>query len=160
MRLLRVLPWTIAWVACAGAATATAAPGDLDPSYAGTGWVRTLEVRSAGNNYLPRGAGAVAVQPDGCGEWKRSLIPSGRLGFEALDRIVLASGSCASKPVGRALVAHPHEGLDRRRRRGAPRRAHGARADRAAPDDRLGVVSRAIFCEPRVTLRPGAPFRG
>src|SRR5215211_5198592 len=42
-----------------------ASPGDLDGSFSGDGWVRTLEVRSPGNNYLPRAAEDVAVQPDG-----------------------------------------------------------------------------------------------
>src|SRR3990170_1894052 len=47
-------------------ASAAAAPGDLDPTFGGgAGWVRTLEVRDASNDYLPRGAGDVAVQPDG-----------------------------------------------------------------------------------------------
>ena len=44
---------------------AAAAPGDLDGSFSGDGWVRTLEVRSPANNYLPRGADDVTVQPDG-----------------------------------------------------------------------------------------------
>jgi uncharacterized delta-60 repeat protein len=52
----------------AGLALAPAAagsPGDLDGSFSGDGWLRTLEVRSPGNNYLPRVAEDVAVQPDG-----------------------------------------------------------------------------------------------
>ena len=44
---------------------ASGAGGDLDPSFSGDGWVRTLEVRSASNNYLPAGAEDVALQPDG-----------------------------------------------------------------------------------------------
>jgi uncharacterized delta-60 repeat protein len=44
---------------------AAAAPGDLDGSLAGVGWVRTLELRAGGDNYLPAGAEAVAIQPDG-----------------------------------------------------------------------------------------------
>jgi uncharacterized delta-60 repeat protein len=52
-------------LACAAPPAAAAAPGDLDPSFAGAGWVRTLEVRAGGNNFLPRGAEGVAVQPDG-----------------------------------------------------------------------------------------------
>jgi uncharacterized delta-60 repeat protein len=44
---------------------ASAAGGELDPSFSGDGWVRTLEVRSASNNYLPGGAEDVALQPDG-----------------------------------------------------------------------------------------------
>ena len=51
--------------ALALAPTAAAAPGDLDGSFSGDGWLRTLEVRSADNNYLPRGAEDMAVQPDG-----------------------------------------------------------------------------------------------
>lgn len=44
---------------------AGAGGGDLDPSFSGDGWLRTLEVRSASNNFLPRGAEDVAVQADG-----------------------------------------------------------------------------------------------
>ena len=44
---------------------ATGAPGDLDGSFSGDGWLRTLEVRSSNTNYLPRGAEDVAIQPDG-----------------------------------------------------------------------------------------------
>ena len=51
--------------ALALAPAAAGAPGDLDSSFSGDGWLRTLEVRSADNNYLPRGAEDVAVQPDG-----------------------------------------------------------------------------------------------
>jgi len=45
--------------------SALTAPGDLDGSFSGDGWLRTLEVRSPTNNYLPRGAEDIAVQPDG-----------------------------------------------------------------------------------------------
>jgi hypothetical protein len=58
----------IAWCllgALALAPAAAAASGDLDGSFSGDGWLRTLEVRSAQNNYLPRGAEDIAVQPDG-----------------------------------------------------------------------------------------------
>jgi len=44
---------------------ADGSPGDLDISFSGDGWLRTLEVRSSDNNYLPRTAEHVAVQPDG-----------------------------------------------------------------------------------------------
>jgi uncharacterized delta-60 repeat protein len=55
-----------ALLGCATVAPAAAgSPGDLDSSFSGDGWVRTLEVRSADNNYLPRVAEDVAVQPDG-----------------------------------------------------------------------------------------------
>jgi uncharacterized delta-60 repeat protein len=46
-------------------AVTLAGGGDLDPSFSGDGWVRTLEVRSATNNYLPKGAEDAALQPDG-----------------------------------------------------------------------------------------------
>ena len=47
------------------APAAAASPGDLDGSFSGDGWLRTLDVRSADNNYLPRGTEDVAVQGDG-----------------------------------------------------------------------------------------------
>jgi uncharacterized delta-60 repeat protein len=47
------------------AVPAAAAPGDLDSSFSGDGWVRTLEVRTETNNYLPEGAEDIAIQPDG-----------------------------------------------------------------------------------------------
>src|SRR5919107_1732104 len=47
------------------APAAAGSPGDLDGSFSDHGWLRTLEVRSAQNNYLPRVAEDVAVQPDG-----------------------------------------------------------------------------------------------
>jgi uncharacterized delta-60 repeat protein len=47
------------------APAAAGSPGDLDGSFSGDGWLRTLEVRSTANNYLPRGAEDVAVQRDG-----------------------------------------------------------------------------------------------
>ena len=52
-------------VAAGWAALALAAGGELDPSFSGDGWVRTLEVRSATNTYLPRGGEDIALQPDG-----------------------------------------------------------------------------------------------
>jgi len=64
---MRLLAVTVAVLgALAVPAAASAAPGDLDPSFGGgAGWVRTLEVRDASNNYLPEGAEDVAVQGDG-----------------------------------------------------------------------------------------------
>ena len=47
------------------APAATGASGELDGSFSGDGWLRTLEVRSSNSNYLPRGADDVAIQPDG-----------------------------------------------------------------------------------------------
>jgi uncharacterized delta-60 repeat protein len=52
-------------VALSWAAPAGAAPGDLDGSFSDDGWVRTLEVRTETNNYLPKGAEDLAIQPDG-----------------------------------------------------------------------------------------------
>jgi hypothetical protein len=52
-------------VAVAWAAVALAAGGELDPSFSGDGWVRTLEVRSPPNTYPPRGGEDVALQSDG-----------------------------------------------------------------------------------------------
>ena len=57
-----------AWVVLAAGIVAGighAAGGEFDPSFSGDGWVRTLEVRSASNNYLPEGAEDIAIQPDG-----------------------------------------------------------------------------------------------
>jgi len=63
---MRLLAASVVVLALAVPATASAAPGDLDPSFGGgAGWVRTLEVRDASNNYLPEGAEDVAIQPDG-----------------------------------------------------------------------------------------------
>ena len=47
------------------APAAAGSPGDLDGSFSGDGWLRTLEVRSSDNNYLPKVAEDVAIQPDG-----------------------------------------------------------------------------------------------
>ena len=44
---------------------ATASPGELDPTFSGDGWVRTLEVTTPSNNYLPDGAHGAAVGPGG-----------------------------------------------------------------------------------------------
>ena len=52
-------------VAMSWAAPAEAAPGDLDGSFSGDGWVWTLELRTETNNYLPKGAEDLAIQPDG-----------------------------------------------------------------------------------------------
>jgi uncharacterized delta-60 repeat protein len=59
-RASAVLALLVTW-----AAPAAAAPGDLDTSFSGDGWVRTLEVRTETNNYLPEGAEDLAIQPDG-----------------------------------------------------------------------------------------------
>jgi uncharacterized delta-60 repeat protein len=62
---MRLAASTIAALALAVApATAAATPGALDPSFSADGWTRTLEVRSASNNYLPDGAQDVAIARD------------------------------------------------------------------------------------------------
>ena len=63
IRVVAIACAALGWLALPGAAAA--APGDLDGSFSGGGWLRTLEVRSPANNYLPRGAEDLAVQPDG-----------------------------------------------------------------------------------------------
>jgi hypothetical protein len=86
-------------------ATATAAPGALDPSFSGDGWTRTLEARSASNSYLPDGA-------DG-GYARAVLVHAGR--------VVVG---------GRAFADRERDSSDwvlaRYTLRGAPDRAFGA----------------------------------
>lgn len=47
------------------AVPAAAAPGDLDPTFSGDGWVRTYEVTGRSRGFFPKGAEDVAIQPDG-----------------------------------------------------------------------------------------------
>jgi uncharacterized delta-60 repeat protein len=62
----RVLRTAAVWLVIAGSATTLAAGGGLDSSFAGgSGWLRTVEVRSPSNNYLPGGAEDLALQADG-----------------------------------------------------------------------------------------------
>ena len=64
MRRATAVIWALlGWAALAPAAAGS--PGDLDSSFSSDGWLRTLEVRSADNNYLPAAAEDVAVQRDG-----------------------------------------------------------------------------------------------
>jgi uncharacterized delta-60 repeat protein len=63
MRATAIVSALLGGVALAPAAAGS--PGDLDGSFSGDGWLRTLEVRSSDNNYLPRVAEDVAVQSDG-----------------------------------------------------------------------------------------------
>jgi uncharacterized delta-60 repeat protein len=44
---------------------AAAAPGALDPSFSGNGWVRTYDVFGYSKQFFPKGAEDVAIQPDG-----------------------------------------------------------------------------------------------
>jgi uncharacterized delta-60 repeat protein len=102
-------------IAAAGwAVIALAAGGELDPSFSGDGWVRTLEVRSPTNTYLPRGGEDVALQPDGkilvTGEildgtshWYFGVLRYTADG--SLDR-TFAGGGLAEIDLGEAEFAH------------------------------------------------------
>jgi uncharacterized delta-60 repeat protein len=101
-------------VAVAWAAVALAAGGELDPSFSGDGWVRTLEVRSPPNTYPPRGGVDVALQSDGkilvTGEildatshWYFGVFRNTDDG--SLDRS-FAGGGLAETDLGEAEFAH------------------------------------------------------
>jgi uncharacterized delta-60 repeat protein len=47
------------------AVPAAAAPGDLDRTFSGDGWVRTYEISGYSKGFFPKGAEDVAIQPDG-----------------------------------------------------------------------------------------------
>ena len=47
------------------AVSAAAAPGDLDRTFSGDGWVRTYEITGFSKGFFPKGAEDVAIQPDG-----------------------------------------------------------------------------------------------
>jgi hypothetical protein len=97
---MRLAP--IALVFLIAALPAAAAPGGLDPTFSGNGWVRTYEVSGA-RPYFPKGAEEVAIQPDGkilavselqdanshwwFGVWR--WLPNGELQRERLDRLEL-----------------------------------------------------------------------
>src|SRR5438876_572447 len=63
-RLSRALAAT-ALAALIAVALAAAAPGDLDPTFSGNGWVRTYDVLGYSRQYFPKGAEHIAIQPDG-----------------------------------------------------------------------------------------------
>src|SRR6186997_3354961 len=42
-----------------------AAPGALDGTFSGNGWVRTYDVSGSSNRFFPKGAEDIAIQPDG-----------------------------------------------------------------------------------------------
>jgi uncharacterized delta-60 repeat protein len=63
-RRVRRLLGTIV-VAAVVAGSAGAAPGGLDPSFSGDGWVRTYDAQGAAKRYFPKGATGMALQPDG-----------------------------------------------------------------------------------------------
>src|SRR5215204_5734217 len=44
---------------------AAAAPGALDPSFSGNGWVRTYDVDGYSRQFFPKGAEDIAIQSDG-----------------------------------------------------------------------------------------------
>jgi hypothetical protein len=80
---------TVIW-----AAVAVAAGGELDPSFSGDGWLRTLEVRSPSSNYLPAGAEDIAVQPHGkilaVGDFGTGADWAGAVALQRDGRIVVA----------------------------------------------------------------------
>lgn len=45
--------------------TATAAPGDLDPTFSGDGWILTAQVQNESSAYQPQAVEDIAIQPDG-----------------------------------------------------------------------------------------------
>ena len=47
------------------AVPAAAAPGELDRTFSGDGWVRTYEISGFSKGFFPKGAEDVAIQPDG-----------------------------------------------------------------------------------------------
>lgn len=63
MRTRAVVTAALAVLAVVG--LASAAPGDLDPTFSGNGWVRTYDLTHYTISYQPKGAEDVAVQPDG-----------------------------------------------------------------------------------------------
>jgi uncharacterized delta-60 repeat protein len=104
----------VSLVAAGWTAVALAAGGELDPSFSGDGWVRTLDVRSPTNTYLPRGGEDVALQPDG------KILVTGEIldatshwyfgvfrytSDESLDR-AFAGGGFAEIDLGEAEFAH------------------------------------------------------
>jgi uncharacterized delta-60 repeat protein len=52
-------------VAAVVAGSAGAAPGGLDPSFSGDGWVRTYDAQGGAKRFFPKGATAMALEPDG-----------------------------------------------------------------------------------------------
>jgi uncharacterized delta-60 repeat protein len=55
----------LALVSLVLAMPAAAAPGDLDRTFSGDGWVRTYDIFGFSKRYFPKGAEDVAIQPDG-----------------------------------------------------------------------------------------------
>jgi uncharacterized delta-60 repeat protein len=55
----------VAIVLLVAAMPAAAAPGALDPTFSGDGWVRTYEIFGYSKGFFPKGAEDVAIQPDG-----------------------------------------------------------------------------------------------
>ena len=55
----------LALVSLVLAVPAAAAPGDLDRTFSGDGWVRSYDITRYSKGFLPKGAEDVAIQPDG-----------------------------------------------------------------------------------------------
>ena len=98
MRATAIVSAILGGVALAPAAAGS--PGDLDGSFSGDGWLRTLEVRSSDNNYLPRVAEDVAVQPDGRIVAVGEMIDGGSSWYFGAFRY-LPNGN-STRPSGRA----------------------------------------------------------
>ncbi|MEK6275455.1 MAG: hypothetical protein AABM30_08970 [Actinomycetota bacterium] len=92
---------------------AAAAPGDLDPTFSGNGWVRTYDMTGFTGPYTAKGAEDLAIQPDGkivaVGEIKnRGQLVLGALRWTStgdLDRSFGDSG-WATTHVGQVPNAH------------------------------------------------------
>jgi uncharacterized delta-60 repeat protein len=111
-RALRIAAASVVAVCWAGVALASG--GGLDPSFSGDGWVRTLQVRSPTDSYLPAGGEDVALQPDGKIVVTGEIIDStshwyfGVFRYTAdgsLDRS-FAGGGFAEVDLGNAEFAH------------------------------------------------------
>jgi hypothetical protein len=150
MRLVATVCRAIAWLTCAN--SAAAAPGDLDPSFAGTGWARTLEVRAGAASFLPRRSGRCSRSPRSRGSGRRSTGRFiGRRGGpgerpaprrDRTDRVVIgaialvtAPHAAAVAPVGLVIVRVPVDVL------APPSFVPAARQGRA----RRGTLGRASF---------------
>jgi uncharacterized delta-60 repeat protein len=111
-RALRIAAASV--VAACWAGVALANGGGLDPSFSGDGWVRTLQVRSSTDSYLPGGGEDVALQPDGKILVTGEIIDAtshwyfGAFRYTAdgsLDR-TFAGGGFAEVDLGNAEFAH------------------------------------------------------
>ena len=126
--------------------SAAAAPGDLDPSFAGKDGVRTFELRGGLGPYFPGGAEDVALQPDG------KILAVGDL-----------DGGSSSSAVG-VFRDTPSGGLDRSFGRAAGWRRPSGRSRTRTPLRSSGTgrscspVRRRVLTSP-ASRRPLSPKR-